>query len=76
MTHIINQGGRLRDPVAFGTDPLEIDMDLCRERNERWLTKCGMDVNQMFSKIISGDESVLENAILDFIDITSDISNE
>lgn len=31
------QGGRLRDPAAFGSDPLESNPDLCRERSERWL---------------------------------------
>jgi hypothetical protein len=76
VIHYRDQGGHLRDPAAFGTDPLENDLDLCRQRHERWLIKCGMDVDQMFSRIISGDHSVLENAVLDFIDLTSDMSNE
>lgn len=69
-----NQGGQLRDPVPFGTDPLENDSDLCAEREQQWLLKCGMDSEQMFSEIISGKDYILENAILDFIDITSSLS--
>ena len=48
-----SQGGQLRDPGAFGTDPLEGDSDLYIERDEQWLTKCRMDIEQMFSEIIS-----------------------
>lgn len=68
-----NQGGHLRDPTAFGIDPLNHDPGLLRERERRWGQKCGMDVDQMFSAIISGSDSVLENAVMDFIQITSDL---
>lgn len=70
-----NQGGQLRDPEAFGTDPLGDYSDLYTERDEQWIMKCGMDLEQMFSEIISGGHSILENAILDFIDITAYLSS-
>jgi hypothetical protein len=60
----------LADPRTYGNDPLEDDDELCR-REDRWLTVCGMDVDAIFSQLISGNDSVLENAITTFIDITS-----
>ena len=53
-----------------GSDPLEDDNELCRRREDRWHTLCGMDVEAIFSQMISGDDSVLENAIITFIDTT------
>lgn len=76
VTLYTNQGGRLRDPTVFGNDPLESDVELCRIRNDRWLTKCGMNVGQIFSEVITGNGQVLENSILDFIDITSELANQ
>ncbi|MCG8624131.1 MAG: hypothetical protein MJE68_19325 [Proteobacteria bacterium] len=59
-----------------GTDPLEDDDDLCRRREDRWHTMCGMDVDAIFSQLISGNHSVLENAITAFIDLTSSLVDE
>ena len=36
----------------------------------------GMDVNAIFSELISGNDSVLENAITAFIDLTSSLADE
>ena len=51
------QGGSLSDPRTDGSDPLEDDNELCR-REDRWHTLCGMDVEAIFSQMISGDYSV------------------
>ena len=71
-----DQGGRLRDPAGFGTDPLQDSANLCRERQQQWITKCGMDVDEIFSATITGSDSALEMAVLNFIEITSDLMNE
>ena len=76
VTQYRDQGGRLRDPAAYGADPLENSADLCRERQQQWITRCGMDVDEMFSAIITGSDSALETAVLNFIEITSDLMNE
>ena len=75
VTDAVTMCGHLRDPVSFGTDPLEGDSALCQERNEQWLIKCGMDPDQMFTEIISGNHSILENAILHYIDITFELES-
>ena len=70
------QGGSLADPQTCGNDPLEDDDELCRRREDRWHTVCGMDVDAIFSQLISGNDSVLENAITTFIDITLSLAEE
>ena len=75
VTQYREQGGRLRDPSAFGTDPLQDSAELRREREQQWIARCGMDVDEMFSAIINGRNSALETAVLTFIEITSDIMN-
>ena len=70
-----DQGGHLRDPVEFGSDPLN-NKDLCRERMERWRSVCEMDTEELFSAVISGNDTILENAVINFIQITSDLINE
>ena len=76
VTQYRDQGGRLRDPAAFGTDPLQDSADLLRERQQQWITRCRMDVDEIFSATITGSDSALEAAVLNFIEITSDLMNE
>ena len=39
-------------------------------------TVCGMDFDAIFSQLISGNDSVLENTITAFIDLTSSLAEE
>ena len=71
-----DQGGGLRDPADFGTDPLQDSADLCREKQQQWIIECGMNVDEIFSATISGSDSALETAVLNFIELTSDLMNE
>ena len=64
------QGGRLTDPTNPGNDPLQGDDVLFRQREQLWLTECAMDVDDIFSETISGNTSVLENAIISYRDLT------
>ena len=61
----------MRDPAAFGVDPLQDSADLRRDRQQQWITRCGMDVEEIFSATITGFDSALETAELNFIEITS-----
>lgn len=71
VSEYTQQGGRLTDPRNPGTDPLEGNDALCSQREQLWLVQCGMDVNDIFSETISGNASVLENAITSYIQLTS-----
>ena len=71
-----DRGGRLTYPAIIGSDPLETDPNHCTVREDKWLAKYGMIVHQFFSNVISGNHLPLENAILHFTDITSDLADE
>lgn len=73
VTQYRDQGGRLRDPAAFGVDPLQDSADLHRQR---WITRCGMDVEEILSATITSLDTALETAVLNFIETTSDLMNE
>ena len=64
------QGGRLTDARIFGVDPLGNDISLCQSREEQW----GCDVAELFSAVMMGNSSLLEQAIQDFIDLTNRLS--
>ena len=71
-----DQGGCLTDPATIGSDPLETDPNLFVVREDKWLAKYGLNVHQIFSDVISGNHLPLENTVLHFIDITSDLADE
>lgn len=66
-----DQGGHVTDPTSFGDDPNPF---LLKEREERWLQECGIDVSEIFSQVVSGNSVPLENAIVSFIRITNDLT--
>ena len=69
-----DQGGSLTNPTIFGIDPLSNDDPLMEEREERWNAACGMSVEDIFSKLVSGDDLPLKNAITSFITITENLA--
>ena len=65
------QGGRLANPQVYGADPLQPAFH--QRREERWFRQCGMDVEDIFSNLITGNPQPLETAITDYIELTSDL---
>ena len=60
------QGGQLTDPRNPGDDPFAGDDALCSQTERLWQSHCGMDVAAIFTETISGNTSVLENAITSY----------
>lgn len=69
------QGGQITDPADFGNDPIHDDASLLRQREARWLEECGMSVSDIFSQVISGNPAPLENAIISYKRITTELTS-
>ena len=69
-----SQGGRVTNPFSIGFDPLHNDTSLMQQREDQWISSCGMSVEDLFSNLISGNSLPLENAITAFIRITRVLS--
>ena len=62
------QGGSITDPREFGEDPLVGDQQL-------WEHRVGMtfEFSDVYSRLMSGNDQVLTDAVLKFIDITDEL---
>ena len=68
------QGGSITDPRSFGEDALENDMALVQQREELWAEQ-SEPPEAIFSAVMGGNSTPLENGILKFIELTNELSS-
>ena len=66
--------GTLTEEPRFGQDPLENSRDLCNQRDTIWHQQFKID--QIFYQVVNGSCNEFRNAILTFIEITRNLSNQ
>ena len=67
------QGGSITDPHDFGEDPLASDPTLLQQRQQVWEHRLGMSYSDVYSQLMTGNDQVLRDAVLKFIDITNEL---
>ena len=69
-----HHGGRLTDPYQVGNDPLDGNAYKCRLRHEAFSEKYS-SFQDIFSKLVSGDNALFKLALQFYIDITRRIAS-
>lgn len=68
------QGGSIADPQPYGSDPLQDDELLIHRRDELFSERVDSDFSYIFSCLLVGNKAPFEEAILQFISITEELT--
>ncbi len=66
------QGGSITDPSVFGEDPLCSNPTLMQDRTRLWTARSSSP-EEIFTELMSGNTQPLQDAVLNYIDITDDL---
>ena len=68
-------GGRITDPSSFGDDPIALDPDKCRIRDQCSSKKYdSYSFLVIFNELVNSEPQKFKHALLFYIDITSQLS--
>ena len=64
------QGGKLTDTQEFGSDPLADDATLLQRRKDNWLSRCRMNTEEIYTRLMCNGSQPLQDSILHCIQTT------